>query len=342
MKGHNANRSRMAELLYPLTVGEGTRPSILDGVMLMRSDRSLPRMPVLYEPSIVIVAQGRKHGYLGDRSYTYDPDHYLVLSVPMPFECKAEVDRGEPFLAISIRIDLAVISELTMEMNHRVPLSQEHGVQGMCSTKLSPKIREATIRLLECLGNPVEAQVLGPQLMREVMFRVLDGPHGDSLRILLAMNGRLGQIQGALERIHANYFQPLDVAKLAEEAHMSVSAFHHNFKKVTTTSPVQYLKSIRLHKALMLIVQEGISAAMAAMRVGYESSSQFSREFKRFFGATPQDEAGRVRDMLGLDTPTGTRRNSQAQMNPAHAVSVSSLFFDDRKSKIRTTPCATL
>jgi AraC-like DNA-binding protein len=293
---------RMTELLNALTTGEGTRPSILDGVKLLRSDRPLPRMPVLYEPSIVIVGQGRKLGYLGSEVYIYDAHNYLVLSVPMPFECETEPGPRGPLLAVSIRVDLAMLGELLMKMDRR-PLSPDgENRHGMYSTPLDPALSEATVRLLESLRSPVDAQVLGPQIVREIVYRVVNGERGNSLRALVALNGRLSQIQSVLTSMQANYSQALDVTSLAGNAGMSVSAFHHNFKAVTATSPLQYLKTIRLHKARMLMVQEGIGAGAAADRVGYESTSQFSREFKRFFGTTPLEEADRMRSTLGLDS----------------------------------------
>lgn len=302
-----ASNRRTTELLNSLITREGVRPSILDGVKLMRANRSVPRTPVLYEPSIVIVGQGRKRGYLGGRIYTYDPHNYLVLSVPMPFECETEIGPGGPLLAISIRVDLSVLSELLLKMDRKSMTLEGNDTHGMYSTPLDLALSEATVRLLESLSCSIEAQILGPQIVREITYRVLCGSRGGSLRALVAVNGRLSQIQRALERMHADYPQGIDVASLAEDAGMSVSAFHHNFKAVTATSPLQYLKTIRLHKARMLMAVEGLSASTASDRAGYQSPSQFSREFKRFFGATPQQEASVLRAMLGLDTPAVVR-----------------------------------
>jgi AraC-like DNA-binding protein len=301
MRDIQASNRRMTELLNSIATGEGMRPSILDGVSLMRGSRSLPRMPVLYEPSIVILGQGRKRGHLGGQVYTYDPHNYLVLSAPMPFECETEVGPDGPLLGISIRIDLAVLGELMMKMDRKPLAAGENETHCMYATPLDLALSEAAVRLLESLGSPVDAQVLGPQIVREITYRVLCGRHGNSLRALIAMNGHLSQVQRALERMHAHYSEALDVASLASDAGMSVSAFHHHFKTVTATSPLQYLKTIRLHKARMLMVQDGIGAGTAADSVGYESTSQFSREFKRFFGATPLDEVAQVRVMLGIE-----------------------------------------
>jgi AraC-like DNA-binding protein len=302
-----ASNRRMTELLNALAVGEGARPSILDGVRLIRMNHSVPRAPVLYEPRIVIVGQGRKRGYLGGRVYTYDSHNYLVVSVPMPFECETKIGPDGPLLAVSIRIDLAVLSELLMKMDRKPVTFDERDTHGMYSTSLDLGLSAATVRLLESLTSPTEAQILGPSIMREITYRVLCGARGGSLRALVAINGRVSQIQHVLERMHADCAQEIDVASLAEDAGMSVSAFHHNFKAVTATSPLQYLKTIRLHKARLLMAVEGLNAGGAADRAGYQSASQFSREFKRFFGATPQKEATRVRALLGVDAPAVVR-----------------------------------
>jgi AraC-like DNA-binding protein len=301
MRDIQASNQRMTQLLNDLTPGEGTRSSLLDEVKFMRADRSLPRMPVLYEPSIVIVGQGRKRGYLGSEVYTYDPHNYLVLSVPMPFECETEVAPDGPLLAVSIRIDLSVLGELLMKMEHKPLAAEGLDRYAMSSTQLDSELSDATVRLLESLCSPTDARILGPQIVREIIYRVICGDRGNSLRALAATNGRFSQIQRVLASMQTNYAHALDVTTLAEDAGMSVSAFHHNFKAVTETSPLQYLKTIRLHKARMLMVQEGLGASVAAGRVGYESTSQFSREFKRFFGATPLEETYRIRDMLGMD-----------------------------------------
>jgi len=269
--------SRLTELMRRLATREGIQPTALEGVTLMRVSRSLPRMPVLYEPGIVIVGQGRKRGYLGGEVYTYDAHNYLVLSVPLPFECETEGTPELPLLAVSIKVNLAVLAELLMRMDG--------------------------VRLLECLGDPVEARILGAQIVREITWRVLCGEQGGALRAAAVLHSRFGSVNRALQRIHADYARDLSVEELAEIAGMSASAFHQNFKAVTSTSPLQYLKTIRLHKARFFMVYEGLRAGMAAERVGYESPSQFSREFKRLFGMSPVEETERARQLLGVPAP---------------------------------------
>ena len=283
---------RMVRLLEKLAPSEGYTQSALDTVRLMRSDRPLGRTPVLYEPSIVIVCQGRKLGFLGNEVYVYDAQHYLVLSVPLPFSTETQASPDEPMLAVSIRLDLLELSELIAHIG-AARQHPEAAPAGIVSTPLDDKLAGATIQL-EALTEPLDAQVLGPAIVREICYRVLAGEQGAAMRAALAHHGRFGRVARALKRIHTEYAEPLNVARLAEEAGMSVPAFHANFRTVTQTSPIQYIKSTRLHQARLMMIRDGVTAAAAAGRVGYESASQFSREFKRLFGRTPVEE---VRDM---------------------------------------------
>jgi len=298
-----ASNRRMTVLLSSLARAEGIHPTAIDGVQLMRASQPIPRSQVLYEPGIVIVAQGRKRGYLGDQVFTYDAHNYLVLSVPLPFECETEATPEKPLLAVSIRVDLAVLGELLMKMDGPRASNPPAIPQGIYATKLDSKLSEATVRLVECLAHTAEARILGPQIVREITYRVLCGEQGGALRAAAALHSRFGQVNRTVQRIHAEYANRLTVEELAGAAGMSASAFHQNFRAVTSTSPLQYLKTIRLHKARMLMVHEGLRAGIAAERVGYESSSQFSREFKRLFGASPVEETARVRRMLGVAEP---------------------------------------
>jgi AraC-like DNA-binding protein len=302
-----AGRRRMKALLTELTTGEGMRPTIVDGVKLARANCSFPRTPVLYEPSIYVIASGRKKGYIGDRRVVYDENNYLVLSVPLPFECKTEVGHDEPLLGVLVRMEMSLISELAIKMDVRRRQETADAYDCIRATPLDARMSDAIVRLLECLRSPLDAAVLGPGIVREIAYLGLCGPQGGGLFAMLARSGPLAQIHTVLHRMHTRYTEPLNVTRLAEEIGMSVSAFHHNFKAVTASSPLQYLKSVRLHKARMLIMHDGLGAAIAADRVGYESASQFSREFKRFFGNPPTEESKRVREVFGVPAPEGAR-----------------------------------
>ncbi|UOD29925.1 AraC family transcriptional regulator [Massilia violaceinigra] len=291
-----SRQDKMIALMDRLAPSQGYTLSSLDGVGFMRVNQSVPRTPVLYEPCIVIVCQGRKRGYLGERRFIYDAQQYLVLSVPLPFESETEASEAEPLLAVKIDIDLAVAAELALVLGPAAPAN--NAPVSMCSTAMDDTLGDAVLRLLGALLCPVEAQVLAKGILREILYRVLTGEQGGAVRAALAQHSQFGKIGKALRRIHAGFSGELDVPTLAHEAGMSVAAFHANFKSVTQTSPIQYLKSTRLHKARLLMVQEGLNASTASNRVGYESSSQFSREFKRFFGRSPVQEAAVMKTVL--------------------------------------------
>ena len=295
------NRQKMADLLSHLAPLDGTHSSVLEGVRLFRLGCSTSRIPVMYEPSIVIVAQGRKRGYVGDQIFNYDARNYLTLTVPLPFECDTVVADDGPFLGLGIRIDLALLSDLLIKMGTKNrPTLVGPPETTVTATPMDVALSDATVRLLECMLSPLDANVLGSQIIREIIYRVLCGRQGGALQALLLMDGPRKQMHRILHRMHSDYAQSLDVPSLATEAGMSISALHHHFKALTETSPLQYLKTIRLHKARMLMVQDSLGASIAAERVGYESPSQFSREFKRLFGTSPIDETQRLRAAFGV------------------------------------------
>ncbi|MDW3686261.1 AraC family transcriptional regulator [Cupriavidus sp. CV2] len=281
-----------------LALTEGYTASAIEGVRLMRANRPLPRAPVLYEPSIVVVCQGTKRGFLHGHSFTYDPLHYLVLSAPLPFEAQTFASAAEPLLAISMRIDLTVAAELALALGD--PGRGAPQPQGICAAPLDDRLGDAVLRLLQASQCPVEATVMGPVILREIYFRVLTGENGNAIRAALAHHSHFSKINKALRIIHAQFSEELSVSALANEAGMSLAAFHASFKAVTATSPIQYLKATRLHRARLLMVQDGLNASVAAGRVGYESASQFSREFKRFFGRSPVEEATHMSQLVAV------------------------------------------
>jgi AraC-like DNA-binding protein len=292
-------RRRTIALLNVLAPQEGYNLTLLNDVRLLRSNRALARTPVLYDPGIVIVCQGTKRGFSGNRVYVYDEQHYLAVSVPVPFTMETDASAKRPLLAIYMHLDFNVAAELMLRIDRRGNAAAAPP-SSMMSTPMDARLSASVLRLLEALADPIEGEILGPSLVREVYFHVLTGEQGASMRAALAMQGQFGKIAKAIRRIHGAYEQDLDVEGLAREAGMSVPTFHSHFKDITRTSPIQYLKSTRLHQARLLMVRNDMTAAAACVAVGYESPSQFSREFKRLFGRTPADEAKRMKTEFAL------------------------------------------
>jgi len=289
---------QLASLLDRLTPLEGYNLTALPGIRLLRSNRPLRRTPVLYEPGIVIVGQGRKRGYLGEDVYVYDAQHYLAVSVPVPFTMETDATEAEPLLAIYLQLDLSMVAELLLH-DASGSLSRA-SPQGMYATPLDATLRDAVIRLLQVLESPLDAKVLGQALVREIHYRVLASEQGASMRAALSARGNFAKISRALVQIHKRYDARLSVHDLAATARMSEPSFFAHFKAITRSTPIQYVKSVRLHQARLLMTQAGRTAAAAAAEVEYESPSQFSREFKRLFGRTPTQETKRLKEAYAL------------------------------------------
>jgi AraC-like DNA-binding protein len=295
--GQNDNRGRLATLLNEVAAEEGIYQTLVDGVRVARHSKPRPRTPVVYQPMIAVIGQGRKRGYLGDEVYVYDPFNYLVLSVPLPVECEWDASEEEPLLILAIKVEPTMLGEIVLEMDE--PLPPVHPApRAISTTPMSEELSEVVIRLLQYLRSPLDSRILGRQTVREIVYRALRGEQGGSLRALASRDDHFTGIARVLKDIHTECAKPFTVESMATRAGMSVAAFHHNFKLVTARPPLQYLKRIRLDQARRLMALDGYNASTAASAVGYDSQSQFSREFKRLFGMTPVEEAKRVRARL--------------------------------------------
>ena len=273
-------------------IDNGLFDSTLKGVRLFKETQHIPRQPMVYDPGICIVLQGHKIGYLGGSKFRYDASHYLVTTVTMPFECEVFASPGEPIRGLFIDIDMTQLHELIGRLGLAAEINNgaDNGLpQGIGPAVMDEDMADAIHRLLKCLHSDTESQILGPGLVREILYRAFCGTQAPVLYALAMHNGAFSQVARALKVMQSDFAAKLDVEQLAGMAHMSASAFHRAFKEITSDSPMQYLKKIRLTKARDLMVQESMKAYLAADRVGYESSSQFSREFKRYFGQSPAE-----------------------------------------------------
>ena len=295
--------SQLAELLKGFEIPDvGSSDSRLKGVRFFKATRPSPRKPVLYDAGISIVAQGRKIGYLGGQMFQFDPDHYLVVSVTMPFECETFASPGEPLLALNIDVDMAQLHDLIGRLGDRAEFGNIDNkvlARGIGPAAMEKDMADATYRLVKCLQTDTDAQILGPGLVREILYRALAGAQAPVLYSLAMHNSVFSQVASALKIMQNNYSAKLDVDQLASTARMSPSAFFRAFKEVTSDSPMQYLKKVRLNKAKNMIVHENMKAYIAADKVGYESTTQFSREFKRYFGQSPAEMMREIRAAQG-------------------------------------------
>ena len=282
----------LIENLSELAQQEGYNRTALEGVGIFKASETSPRAPMCYSQGVILIAQGSKRVYLDHEAYDYNPDNYLVLALPLPAECETVVEPGKPLLAFIIDIDMSQLNELVRlfdencQGNCRGKQTESKGLfVSQCNEELSCVVE----RLAQCLRSPLQAAILGKGLLREILFHILKGSQAAPLFSLVSHNTHLARLERALKYLHENYAESFDVDQLAGIASMSPSTFHRNFRQVTASSPIQYVKKLRLNRARELLMDKGIKVKQAAAKVGYESPTQFSREFKRYFGYSPQE-----------------------------------------------------
>lgn len=287
-------QAELAAVVTRLTPQEGMHASAIEGLDLIRSNTPSLPTPSVYEPSLCIVVQGRKRAMVGDEVYVYDPLNYLTVSVTLPaIGHIVEASDERPYLCLRLELDARLIGELLLQVGRNgVPPSTD---RGMFVARTSPQLLDAVLRLTRLLEHPRDAAILAPLVMREIHYRVLTGELGHRLRELCIVDSQTHRIARAIELLRKRFTETLRIEDLAAAAHMSESSLHHRFKAVTAMSPMQFQKQLRLHEARRLMLTEGLEAAAAAHRVGYESPSQFSREYRRLFGAPPRREIQIVR-----------------------------------------------
>jgi AraC-like DNA-binding protein len=252
-------------------------------------------MSTLYEPALCVVVQGRKQAMLGATSYIYDAAKYLVVSVDLPIVGGViEASEEKPYLGFRLSLDPAMLAAMLLEMPADSSDAQRPGT-GLALSPLTPDLIDPVLRLVRLLDRPGDIPMLAPLAEREILYRLLQGPQRAMLRQIALADSRLSQINRAIGWIRRHYADPFRIETVAEAARMSPSSFHHHFKAVTSMSPLQYQKQIRLQEARRLILAQHKDAAAAGFAVGYESPSQFSREYRRLFGEPPVRDAARLR-----------------------------------------------
>lgn len=280
--------SELAESIGRHIQHDGANPTAIPGLTLYTRSQLLHRTPGIYKPSICVVAQGRKRMHYGDYSHTYDPDNYLISSLTLPAEAEIiDISPDRPFLALILSIDRPIVSRLMIDMKMQTSTVEPIKPSGICiSSPLTERLRDKFIRLLELLDDPLDRTILAPGLLYALHYEVLRGPHGYLLRNCVLNDARANRIAPIVHHIEEKFHRPLDVESIAKFAGMSQSSLHQYFKQATSMSPMQFVKSLRLHQARAMLLS-GSLASVASYRVGYGSPSQFSREFKRFFGDLP-------------------------------------------------------
>ncbi len=279
----------------------------IPGLFLFRRDEPTPPMSGMYEPSICVIAQGAKRVLLGDDSFVYDARHFLITSVHLPTVVQIiDASREKPCLGLMLKLDQREMSQLMVDSNLPPPRARQSS-RGMATGGVTLPLLAAFQRLVDLLAEPKDIPILAPIIQREITYRLLVGDQGTRLREMAAAGSQSHQIARAIDWLKGNFTRPLRIDDLAARVRMSTSTFHHHFRSMTALSPLQFQKQLRLNEARRLMLTDHLDAATAAFQVGYESPSQFSREYSRLFGAPPLRDITTLRQLAaGEGRPAAT------------------------------------
>lgn len=276
----------LATQIRRFTPEPGVSRTAIDRLSLIRGDEPTMSMPSVYEASLCLIAQGSKRVSLNERSTVYDASHYLLVSVDLPLVGHVlEATPAEPYLCCQITLDKSVLLDLLATVRPP-PASAE--LSPLAVYPADPELIDAACRLIRLLDQPSDIAALAPLIEREILYRLLMCPHGPVLRGMATGDSHLGKISRAIAHIRANYRHALRIDDIAFAANMSPSSLHEHFKAVTTLTPLEFQKQLRLQAARRLMLAEGMTAGAASFAVGYQSPSQFSREYRRLFGLPPR------------------------------------------------------
>ncbi len=280
----------LAEKIARWTAGKNLHESAIPGLNLHRWETPTEPTSYMLAPSICLIGQGRKRLFLGEETYVYDKHRYLITSVDLPVVTQIiEATPAKPYLGLTMDMDLRVIAQLMLD-NHMSSAQQSKDRRGIAVSEVSIALLDAFNRLLDLLEQPNDIPALAPLIQREIFYRLLQGEQGSRLRQITSIGHHGYQIAKAIDWLKANFSKPVKVEDLAGKVGLSVSAFHNHFRSMTAMSPLQFQKKMRLNEARRLMLTEHIDASKAAFEVGYESPSQFSREYSRLFGAPPMKD----------------------------------------------------
>jgi AraC-like DNA-binding protein len=276
------------------SAGDGMHPTAVAGLTCIRLSEPHLQLPHVYQPCVCVIVQGTKQVLLEEEIHRYTPSQFLAVSVDMPLLGQVtEASASKPYLCLAIDIDARQIADLIAQSGD-ASWSRRETARGVFVGELDAAMRETVLRLARLLDTPRDIPVLAPLAMREFHYRLLQGPYGSAIAQMAIAGSNTHKIAQILRRIKTQLATPIQVEELASMANMSPSSFHQHFKAVTAMSPVQYQKKLRLTEARQLLLAESADASSAAYRVGYQSVSQFSREYARMFGAPP------MRDVEGI------------------------------------------
>ncbi|HGF5182455.1 AraC family transcriptional regulator [Vibrio parahaemolyticus] len=290
---------KLAKLIDRWTGNANQYDTPISGLRFSRWTTPTPPTSYTHNPSICLIAQGRKRVLLGEESFIYDANHFLISSVDLPIIANIiEASEEQPYLGLIMELDLTEISQLIVDSELAFTQSKEAQI-GIAVGELSESLLDAFVRLAELLDEGQNIKILAPIIKREIFYRLLMSEQGTRLHQIVTAGSHSHQIAKAIDWLKNNFVKPLSVGDLASYTGMSKSSFYTHFRSMTSMTPLQFQKKLRLSEARRLMLTENLDAMAATFKVGYESPSQFSREYSRLFGAPPSKDIKSLRENLG-------------------------------------------
>ncbi|AJC80076.1 AraC family transcriptional regulator protein [Rhizobium etli bv. phaseoli str. IE4803] len=292
----------IVDIVMRFAPGDGEFSTAIGNLHVSRRSKPSDPFHSSYRPCFAFVLQGAKSLQLGTERISYGTGDYLLTSLDLPVAWRVtEASPEVPHLCVGLAIDSEKLLELLSRIDIPRPAAHTDGQRGMVVNVAPPELMDAAVRLLRLLDRPGDIPAMAPLIEQEILYRVLTGPHGARLINIATSDSHSNRIARAVAWLKENFARPLRIEDLAERVNMSVSSFHHHFKSVTAMTPVQYQKQLRLHEARRLMLVERLDAGTAGHRVGYQSPSQFSREYSRLYGASPARDIDGVRGMMAAE-----------------------------------------
>ncbi|WP_306603562.1 AraC family transcriptional regulator [Azonexus sp.] len=294
----NQNEEALTRLAGDIAQTDGNHSTRIPALMIFRRSSATDPMPCIYGLGLALTVQGDKRVTLGEEVYDYGPGQSLITTVDLPVvSYVTQASTAKPYLGIRLELDARTIAQSAAEMEFAAPLKVST-TRALSIVTLDEGLRDALTRLIQLLAEPQLIPFLAPLIQQEIIVRLLNGEHGPTLRHLVAVGSPSQQIAKAVAWLKQHYKENMPMDDLAATVHMSPSTFRQHFRAVAGMSPLQYLKNLRLQEARQLMLNEDMDASSAAVRVGYESASQFSREYSRLFGEPPQRDIKRMRESI--------------------------------------------
>ncbi|XJZ27502.1 AraC family transcriptional regulator N-terminal domain-containing protein [Bacillota bacterium Lsc_1132] len=288
--------AELTELIERHSSRDGVHSTVIPSLFFIRNSTITRPKYKVYEPSLCIVMQGVKESLLGKERFVYGPGDYLITSVNLPVSSQIiDASSANPYLALNLKFTPNQILEVLKDSGVKAA-SNGNTQRGMYVSRVESSLFDAVTRFVRLLDNPIDIKLLAPLLTKEILYRVLQGRHGVTLEQIAIDGSKTAQIRNVIEHIMSHFNQSFRIEELAEIGNMSVSSLHRHFKEVTAMSPIQFQKQLRLQEARQLLLTEATDAAEVSFRVGYESPSQFSREYSRMFGLPPIEDIKRLKE----------------------------------------------